>query len=69
MNFNYFHKTYLNVELSKREEKKYLKIFSDIVVQKIINTPYVPGITKFIDKSHQKFKLFICTGTPINEIE
>jgi len=67
--FRYYHKTYLDIELSRKEEKKYINRFSKIVIEKIIKVPYVPGVIEFIDSCLNKYQLFISTGTPINEIK
>jgi len=38
-------------------------------VRKVIDSPYVPGVLKYIQKCYEKYNLFISTGTPTNEIK
>jgi len=43
--------------------------FSSLVLQKVIDAPYVPGAIEFISSNYMNFSFFISTGTPENEIE
>jgi len=43
--------------------------FSDLVVEKVIAAPYVSGAFEYIQKSYKKYKLFISTGTPTEEMK
>ena len=49
--FRYYHKKYLNIEISKQTEKKLISQFSKLVINKIIQAPYVPGVMEYIDNS------------------
>ena len=40
-----------------------------LVVNKVVAAPYVSGVTEYIKKCYGKYKLFISTGTPTNEIK
>ena len=51
-------------------QKKYIRFsnqFSKLVIDKVIDAPYVPGALEFIKESFKKFHLFISTGTPENK--
>ena len=43
--------------------------FSNIVLDKVINSDEVLGANYFIEKYHTKFQFWIITGTPTTEIE
>lgn len=67
--FRYYHKKYLNIELSKKKENELINKFSILVIKKVINAPYVTGVLDYIDNCFNKYKLFISTGTPSDEIK
>ena len=64
----FYHKTFLLKDITKEEMKELANQFSKLVVDKVINAPYVPGAFEFIQKSYKQYKLFISTGTPTNEM-
>jgi len=67
--FKYFHKEFLN-ELINQEKIDELAIqFSNIVLDKVINSDEVSGANYFIEKYHTKFQFWVITGTPTTEIE
>ena len=66
--FRYFHKELLGVILTDEEVMTMGDKFSSIVLQKVIDSPYLPGVLDFIKKQHKQAELFICTGTPETEI-
>jgi len=66
---NYYHKTYLNKSVTKTEIAFLAKRFSKLVINKVIDSPYIPGVLDYIKKSVKNYMLFISTGTPINEIK
>ena len=52
--FKFYHKEYLGIELTNHQLKELGNKFSELVVQKVINAPYVPGALEFIqDNSHR----------------
>ena len=66
--FRYYHKEFLGVDLTDEEVMIMGNKFSSIALQKVIDSPYLPGVLNFIKKSQQNSDLFICTGTPETEI-
>ena len=64
-----YHGSYLNKAITNKEIEELATQFSKLVVKKVIDSPYVPGVFKFIQKSYEKYNLFISTGTPTNEME
>ena len=64
----YYHENFLKEILTVLELDKLAKQFSDLVINKVVNAPYIPGAFQFIKKYSKKLPLFICTGTPTGEI-
>ena len=64
-----YHKSYLNKAITNKENEELANQFSELVVEKVIDSPYVPGVFKYIQKCYEKYNLFISTGTPTNEMK
>ena len=67
--FSYYHKSFLNKNVTKQNISDLSDQFSKLVIDKVIDAPYVPGALEFIKESFKKFHLFISTGTPEKEIK
>ena len=67
--FKYFHKEFLNEIIDESKVNELANQFSNIVLDKVINSDEVLGAIYFIEKYHTKFKFWIITGTPTTEIE
>ena len=67
--FRYFHKEFLNEVIDEKRVNELAIQFSNIVLDKVINSDEVIGANYFIKKYHTKFKFWIITGTPTSEIE
>ena len=67
--FKYFHKEFLNEVINKEKVDELAIQFSNIVLDKVINSDEVLGANYFIKKYHTKFQFWIITGTPTKEIE
>ena len=65
----FYHESFLNKAITKKEITALANQFSELVVEKVIDVPYVPGALEYIKKSYKRYKLFISTGTPIEEIK
>lgn len=58
----------IKTPLSKEQEQELAKRFSEIVLNKVINAPFVPGAFEFIEQYHKIYPIYIATGTPEEEI-
>tara|TARA_B100001939_G_C16939069_1_gene617481 strand:- start:1504 stop:2151 length:648 start_codon:yes stop_codon:yes gene_type:complete len=67
--FKYFHKEFLNEEINHDKVDELAIQFSNIVLDKVINSDEVLGANYFIEKYHKKLQFWIITGTPTKEIE
>ena len=67
--FRIYHKSFLGKDINHQKVDELAKQFSDLVLQKVIESPYVIGAYDFITSNYKKFDLHISTGTPTTEIE
>ena len=67
--FKYFHKEFLNEIIDENKVNELAIQFSNIVLDKVINSDEVLGANYFIEKYHTKFQFWVITGTPTSEIE
>ena len=67
--FKYFHKEFLNEVIDQEKVDELAIQFSNIVLDKVINSDEVLGANYFIEKHHTKFQFWVITGTPTTEIE
>ena len=65
----FYHESFLNKAITKKEITALANQFSELVVEKVIDAPYVPGALEYIKKYYKQYKLFISTGTPTEEIK
>jgi len=64
-----YHESFLNKAITNEEIEELANQFSKLVVQKVIDSPYVLGALEYIQKCSTKYNLFISTGTPTNEMK
>ena len=67
--FKIYHEEFLRIQISKNEIDDLAKQFSDLVLNKVINSDEVKGANYFIEKYATKLNFWIITGTPTPEIE
>ena len=67
--FRYYHRQFLNQEISDLEMKTLSEDFSRRVLQKVIEAPYVKGAKEFITAHHKDYAMFISSGTQEEEIQ
>ncbi len=67
--FKIYHKEYLGQDIDEKKVNELAELFSALVLQKVIDSPYVPGAYEFLLKNHKNYNFFISTGTPTQEIE
>jgi phosphoglycolate phosphatase-like HAD superfamily hydrolase len=66
--FKFYHKEFLGIELLKDQIFELAENFSDIVLKKVIQAPYLPGAIEFITKNSGNYDFYISTATPEFEI-
>ena len=67
--FKIYHKKYLIEDIDQLKVDELANKFSNLVLQKVIDSPYVAGVYDFISSNYQKYDFHISTGTPSDEIE
>jgi phosphoglycolate phosphatase-like HAD superfamily hydrolase len=66
--FRYFHKTFLNRELSTEEESKLAAEFSILVENAVTEAPWVSGARELLESGVLTVPLFVVSGTPEAEL-
>ncbi|MDA9560644.1 HAD hydrolase-like protein [Schleiferiaceae bacterium] len=67
--FKYFHNVFLNESIDTEKIDELAAEFSNLVLDKVINSEEVLGARYFMEKYHTKFQFWVITGTPTAEIE
>lgn len=67
--FRLYHKNFLGEEIDDAKVSDLAQQFSNLVLQKIIEAPYVRGAFEYLSSNYTKFDFFISTGTPTEEIK
>lgn len=66
--FKIYHENFLNIPISQDEIDALAQQFSDLVLNKVINSDEVKGANYFIEKYATRLNFWIITGTPTTEI-
>ncbi|MDD5680409.1 MAG: HAD hydrolase-like protein, partial [Candidatus Omnitrophica bacterium] len=67
--FRYFYKSLLKRELTDEKFKELCERFSALVMEEVVNAPYVKGGKEFLDSYSNSYKCFVASATPQREIE
>lgn len=67
--FRIYHRDFLGFEIDDDKVNDLANQFSEIVLEKVVLSPYVTGAKEFIEKYYKKYDFYISTGTPTSEIE
>ena len=63
-----YHDEYLGIQLNDDELAVWVKRYSDIVEDKVVNAPAVPGVIAFLESAPQNLPLYVISGTPEDEL-
>jgi phosphoglycolate phosphatase-like HAD superfamily hydrolase len=66
--FEWIYKTLLGKEITETESKALGQGFTDIVYNKILKAPFVPGIEQFLAWAQEHTLNFVASGTPQEEL-
>jgi len=66
--FPYYHKNFLNIDLSEEDINQLSDDFSKLVIEGVINAEEVNGALLFLKKNDKRCKYWIVSATPENEI-
>ena len=65
--FVYYHNNFLNKEIDEDGINELSAKFSELVKQGVIDAKEVDGSHEYILKNHNKYNMFVITGTPTDE--
>jgi HAD superfamily hydrolase (TIGR01549 family) len=65
----HYHKQYLGKAIDEDELAEWCQRFSDLVLEAVISSPYVPGAVELMEDCQKKYSCFIISGTPQDEME
>lgn len=66
--FRYIHEKILKKGLSGDREIELGRRFSEIVSHRMAEVPFVAGAKEFLEKNKQRYRLFLASGTPEEEL-
>lgn len=67
--FKIYHSDFLGRKINQFKVDELAEQFSRLVLQKVVEAPYVTGAFEFLHENNQKYDFYISTGTPTEEIE
>jgi len=67
--FKYYYENFLLKPLSQEEMDKLSQTFTEFVLQKSIESPWMPGAKEFLDANYKDNNFFLISGTPQKELE
>lgn len=67
--FKIYHNQFLNTEISEEEVQNLAGKFSNLVLDKVINSEQVKGCNDFFDQYSKSLNFWIITGTPTDEMK
>lgn len=65
----HIYKNILNRRLRKAEFNRLCRRFSELVIDEVVNAPYVRGAEQFLKEHSLRYKLFVVSATPDKEIK
>jgi beta-phosphoglucomutase-like phosphatase (HAD superfamily) len=67
--FKHYHQNFFREKITKDQINILDKKFSNLVVNKVVNSPEIDGVTGFLNKLHGNKKCFVNSATPTAEIK
>jgi len=67
--FRYIYREILKRPLAEAEFRRLCDTFAESVVDAVVNAPYVSGAFEFLDEHSKKYRCFVTSGTPQEEMK
>lgn len=67
--FKYYHSQFLGIEIDENKVQELAQAFSNLVLNKVISSAEVEGVTAFLEKHYLTMDFWVITGTPTEEIK
>ncbi len=64
----YYYKEYLQMEISEAFKNEQFKVYSQLVVEKVIQSDWVRGVEDYLLNHCKQQNFYVVTGTPENEM-
>ena len=65
----FYYSEYVGENINKEKTYRLARIFSGLVVDKVVNSPWIPGVEKILRENPFQQKFVLVTGTPQEEME
>jgi len=65
----YYFKNYLGMEITKKETNQYADELSELLVDEVVNSPWIPGVEDYLCLNPYNQVFILVTGTPHQEME
>ena len=66
--FRFWHEHLLHQPYTDEIGENLSKAFSQLVLNRVVESPYVEGAIEFLEKHHQQLPFFVASGTPETEL-
>jgi len=68
--FRYYYENILQIPIDKEKIGELAQKFSDLVLEKVVNSPFIPGALETLNQlAEENIPVYIVTGTPCDEIK
>jgi HAD superfamily hydrolase (TIGR01549 family) len=67
--FKYYYENFLMQSLSQKEMDELSKVFTEFVLQKSIDAPWIAGAKEFLEANYKDNNFYLLSGTPQKELE
>ena len=65
----FYYEKYLDTEITEKKLNEIANKFSDLVVSRVLEAPWVKGVEKVLEKYYQNIDLYVVSGTPQKELD
>ena len=65
----YYYEHYLNKAITEQELNAIAQDFSSLVVDKVIASPWVPGVKEYLENNYSTQDFYVVSGTPQGELD
>jgi phosphoglycolate phosphatase-like HAD superfamily hydrolase len=67
--FRHFYKNYISEDLSNDDLNELCNIFSTLVLDKVLEAPWIPGAKEFLDAHYNENTFYLISGIPQEELD
>lgn len=67
--FKIYHNDFLGKDITEQEIDELANQFSDLVMKKVIEAPYISGVKEFLENNQEAYNHYVISGTPHEEMK